>query len=402
MKLGGSACLLTLAVSVCASACGGTPGDSLFGPGAGSQSGGTTGAGGYTFGSGFAGQVVTSGGGVGTSGFGGFVTGGFGGSIPPAGGQPSGNGGIFGGGGDAGIFAGGATGTGGADASTPSGDGAFNPLKCDFSGTWASYVSIDVTWPASIVLQPGQGKLQQWNLTHEVQAPLSTTVNVHTRPCGIFLPDLQSTVLGLFQKFGIRFPNALFDKGTIPETTFSFVADISKSPITFSTDPFAILIGIDLANPVTAAWPAASAITPRDDDHDGKPGITVMPVTPAMDPSYSLPPADLLTGESASLVYIATRTVSALSGQIQSCDRLDADVTIQTVNGNPGIDSTVIGCHKVDSNGRDSGECAANEASFVDGARPQFTPAGPGHMTIVRVADGTTCADVRNRFPLQQ
>jgi hypothetical protein len=204
----------------------------------------------------------------------------------------------------------------------------------------------------------------------------------------------------LFQKFGIRFPNSLFDMGRIPETEFTFTADITKTPITFTTNPFAIVIGSSLPDATTAAWPAASAMTLRDDDNDGNPGITVTPVTGN---GYSLPPANLLTGDSAKLVYIATRTVSALSGRIVDCNHIEADVTIQTVNSKPGIDSTVVGCLRTGnpSQGVQPGPCAPDESAFIDGARPQFTPKAPGKMTIVRVSDSTTCADVRARFPQQ-
>jgi hypothetical protein len=66
------------------------------------------------------------------------------------------------------------------------------------------------------------------------------------------------------------------------------------------------------------------------------------------------------------------------------------------VNGKPGIDSRVIGCRKDDGN-----ECTREEAGFVDGIRPQFAPTAPGTLTVVRVHDGATCADVRARFPRQ-
>lgn len=398
MKLGNLSRAAALLLPAIVYACGGSSETALFG---------TVGP-----------SATGSGGGIAT------YTGGIGGQLPQGGGSAvsgAANGGsLFGTGGVAGASAGGAGGfTGGAGGLAPENggapsnggavgdrdggstplDGGFNPLTCDFSGTWASYVSIDVTWPGTIVLLQGQGKLQQWNLTREVQAPLSTTVTAHTKPCGIFLPDLQTTIFNFFQKYGIRFPDALFDHGTIPETTFNFVADITKTPITFKTDPFAIVIGSALANPTTAAWPAASAMTLRDDDNDKNPGITVIPVTTN---GYSLPPANLLTGELADLVYITTRTVSALSGTISDCNKIEADVTIQTVNGKPGIDSTVVGCRKQASKpGQTGTPCSADEASFVDGARPQFTPTGPGHMTIVRVAESATCADVRARFPLQ-
>lgn len=406
MKLGGFTYATTLAAPFVVLGCGGSPGDGLFGSTSHTSVGGSGGIN-YvppSYIGGAAGQLSgagggSSGGGLGgalsTGGYSGLGGGGYAGGFPP----PSGGSG--GASMDGGFLTGGASGAGASDAGVaPPTDGPFNPITCDFSGTWASYVSIDVTWPASVVLQPGEGKLQQWNLTHEVQAPLSTTVTAHTRPCGIFLPDLQTTILGLFQKFGIRFPNSLFDMGRIPETEFTFTADITKTPITFTTNPFAIVIGANLSNATTAAWPEVSAMTFRDDDNDGNAGITVTPVNGN---GYSLPPANLITGDSAKLVYIATRTVSSLSGRIVDCNHLEADVTIQTVNGKPGIDSTVVGCYRTGNaaNGVPPGPCAPDESAFIDGARPQFTPKGPGKMTIVRVTESATCADVRARFPQQ-
>jgi hypothetical protein len=407
MKLGGFTSLAALLAPLLVGGCGSSGSDTLFGSTTPGTLGGFGGVGNsppiYYAGSG--GQLPQGGAPIGgslpiagTAGSG-PSSGGFGGSPPPPPPSGGGSGGLSNDGGSLGP--GGTAGVGGSDAGvTPPADGPFNPVTCNFSGTWASYVAIDVTWPGTIVLMPGEGKLQQWNLTHEVQEPLSTTVTAHTRPCGIFLPDLQTTILGFFQKFGIRFPNALFDNGSIPETDFTFTADITKNPITFETNPFAIVIGASLSDAVTAPWPAVSAMTLRDDDNDGNPGITVTPVTTN---GYSLPPANLLTGDSAKLVYIATRTVSALSGRIVDCNRIEADVTIQTVNGMPGINSSVVGCLRTGNptGGVAPGPCAANESDFIDGARPQFTPKGPGKMTIVRVAENTTCSDVRGRFPLQ-
>jgi hypothetical protein len=384
-------------------ACGGSGGDVLFG--SPHTNAGGSGAN-YlppSYMGGAAGQFTGTGGGppggglggAPSGGFSGYASGGYAGGLPP---PPSGgSGGLSTDGGSTG----GSAGVGGSDGGfAPPPDGPFNPALCDFSGTWASYVSIDVDWPGTVVLSAGEGKLQQWNLTHELQAPFSTTVAAHTRPCGIFLPDLQTTIFVLFEKFGIRFPNSLFDMGKIPETDFTFTADITKSPVTFTTNPFAIVIGASLADATTAAWPTVSAMTLRDDDNDGNPGITVTPVTGN---GYYLPPANLITGDSAKLVYIATRTVSSLSGRIVDCNHIEADVTIQTVNGKPGIDSTVVGCLRTGnaSQGVQPGPCAPDEAAFIDGARPQFTPKGPGKMTIVRVAESATCADVRGRFPQQ-
>lgn len=278
------------------------------------------------------------------------------------------------------------------DASTT--DAGFNPALCDFTGTWASYITVPVTWPASIVLLAGSGMLQQWNLTIQTQEPGSLSVSSSSVPCGIFLPDLQSNFFQANAKFGIRFPDALFDDGGIPPTNFVINAVLTNDGIGFATDPFAILIGLTLPNATTAPWPGAQA---QLEDHDGDkhPGITVLPATGA---GYSLPPgsSNPFDTNRADLLYIAERTISAINGPIRDCDRLDGNVVIESVNGKPAIDSTVVGCHK-----QDGSECTADDAAFIDTNRPQFTPSGPGTIVNVRVPDGSTCAYVRALFPKQ-
>jgi len=371
-----------LAVGMTA-ACGGATSTDLFG---GSGSGGLNlqGAGGGFYASGS------------SPGSGGLPSsGGFGGDPFSGGGGGFGNGGFGNGGlGSGGLGSGGVSSGGGSSGGGTSGTGGTSSLvACNFSGTWGTYISQPVSWPAApFVLDAGKGNIQQWTLTHEVQ----NGVNVDTElvPCKIFLPDLQGSIAAGFYKYGIRFPDALFDAGGTQVTDFVMHGQVSPSgDVSFTTDPFAILVGLSLDNPVTADWPAASAIQSRDDDKDGKVGVTVIPVSGN---GYSLPPTDLLNGLSADLIYIAERTVASIAGKPVSCDEVHGTDTVVPVGTLPGINSSVIGCRN-----NDGSECSAQQAGFVDGIRPQFTPTGPGTLTSVRLPDNATCADVRNRFPEQ-
>jgi len=285
-----------------------------------------------------------------------------------------------------------AGGTAGAGGSAPA-DAGTKLASCDFSGTWASYVTQPVTWPASIVLFAGQGTIQQWNLTRQKLIPGTATFDAKTIPCGLVVPDLQSNFFQANAKFGLRFPDALFDQGGIPDAPFVIRATATGGKLGFETDPFAILIGVNLADAAKASWPAATALTPRDDDEDGNVGITV---AAAAGPGYSNFPgsSNPFDPVRADYVYIAERTVSSLLGTVDDCDHQHASVTVQAIGGKSGIDSTVIGCHKTDGT-----TCSAADAAFIDSNRPTFTPSGPGAMTIVRVPDAATCADVRARFP---
>jgi hypothetical protein len=213
-----------------------------------------------------------------------------------------------------------------------------------------------------------------------------------TSPCGIFLPDLQSDFFGGYSKFGIRFPDTLFDAGDIPQTTFVLKGKVTPTGFTFQTDPFAILIGATLDNATAAPWPAVAALKLVDHDLDKKPGITVVPATGS---GYSFPPCNL-SFETADLIYIAERTVSSLAGTVINCNEVHADVTIVSVNGKAGINSTVVGCRKTTG-----ADCVASDAAFIDANRPQYEASALGTMVSVRLPTGATCKDVRNRFPKQ-
>jgi hypothetical protein len=278
--------------------------------------------------------------------------------------------------------------SGGAGSEDPDG-GVPPPTGCDFSGTWATYMSVHVTWPQSpFVLVAGEGDLEQWNLSRQRQVGLD--VEAETKPCSIFLPDLQSDVLAGYAKFGIRFPDSLFDGGKVPWVSFVFKGMTTATGMEFQTEPFATLLGVTLPNANSASWPDVPNLTLEDDDADGKVGITVVPATGQ---GYAFPPTDL-TGGRADLIYIADRTIAALSTTNVDCDEVRGSVTIVPIGGKTGLNSTVVGCRKVGNV-----ECAAADADFIETNRPQYEPSGPGTFTAVRVKDGAECRDVRARFP---
>jgi hypothetical protein len=339
------------------SACGSTAGESLFSPT----------------------PVVSSGGGFSTGG----VT-----YVPPSTGGDSNadTGGVTGAGGETG------TGVGGVapiEAGTPDSSGTLGPTGCNFGGTWATYISVPVSWPAApLILQAGAGALQQWNLSHQVQVGID--VKSATVPCSIFLPDLKGDIFGGYESYGIRFPNSLFDAGAVPFVSFVMTATLGPTGLGFTTESFATLLGLDLANPTQVAWPDLSSMKIVDHDLDGKPGVTVVPATGA---NYSFPPTDT-AGNHADLIYIAERTVATLQGSFSGCDQTTGSVSLLPVSGGTGIDSTVVGCRKTDGT-----ECSNSDASFVNVIRPVYKPTGPGNFVSVRLPKNGTCADVRARFP---
>jgi hypothetical protein len=251
-----------------------------------------------------------------------------------------------------------------------------------------------VTWPVTpLVLNAGQGNLQQWNLSIEKQVS-PTSVEVSTTPCGIYLPDLQSSLFGGFAKFGIRFPDSLFDAGGIAKVPFTLTTEFgADGGLVLKTDPFALIAGAKLDHPTSEPWPGAAGLMLLDQDLDGRPGVTVIPATGS---GYSDPPTDLLNDQ-ADFIYIAERTVQALTFTVNTCDEIDGSVNIATIDGSAAIDSSVVGCHVMGGS-----DCTTDQAQFIDQNRPKFLPSSAGTMISVRIPDASTCADVRSRFPLMQ
>lgn len=285
----------------------------------------------------------------------------------------------------------------GLEAGAAADDGSGSLLECNYTGTWGSFIRVPVTWPATpFVLQAGQGELLQWTLSSRTQNS-PTSFHDDSVPCSIFLPDLTGDVLAAYERFGIRFPDSLFDQGGIPTAPFAANVTVTPSGITFDTSPIATLIGHAMANPVTTPWPETGQLSPEDQDFDGNPGVTVVAAT---GPGYNFPPVSIFPPAGGSdlprtnFLHIVTRTVATIHGSPVSCDELRGHVEIQQIDGKPAIDSRVIGCSKLDGS-----PCTADEAAFVDTNRPQFYPSAPGEIVSVRLPDDASCADVRARFP---
>jgi hypothetical protein len=289
-----------------------------------------------------------------------------------------------------------------ADATTLTGEGAV-PGTCDFNGTWASRLTINVTWAPqglnSIILAPGSGKIRQWirgdRVVHGTSAADATVV------CGIELPDFQSTALAATETYGVVFPGTLFDGNYLPTFTASGTLSGQTPGSTYKTTPSAALLGITLTNPTTDAWPM-TVTTSSDMDKDGKPGVTANVATgaSAQGTAYSgVPvgiPAPFTPTVRASRLYVAIRQVTVASGTATDCTHIRGTVTIPTIaaNSKVGIDSHVIGCELAAG-----GDCSATQANFVDNTQPVFTPTGTGTLESMRVPTGSSCASVRQMLP---
>jgi hypothetical protein len=302
--------------------------------------------------------------------------------------------------GDAGDSGGGTTPDAGPDASAHDGGSGADGGACNFAGTWASQISVDVTWAAGgtldIVIAPGSGTIKQWLLGTRTMS--GTTVTDTTAVCGIQLPDFHGSAL-VNEAYGIRFPNALFDSGDLSTFTIPGTVSGSTPTATYTTSPVAVLLGLTLANPTTAAWPG-TITTAVDEDGDHEPGITA---NVAQGGGFSNVPLDfsVVTGPNsvarANRLYLAIRQVTSVSAHFTDCDHATGSVTVPQLGSGAStkyaIDSHVIGCGLVGG----TTDCTATQTTFVDQNQPVFVPTATQFVST-RMPAGTSCATVRGTF----
>ena len=386
------------------------------GAGATGGSGGSTGGSGGSTGGSTGGATGGTGGGTGGSGTGG-ATGGSGGATGGSGGATGGSGGATGGaagatGGAAGATGGAAGATGGAAGATGGAAGATGgaagsggttggsagsgggmdaggcPSYTNF--TLAIHIVMDVTWPATISTNMGTGKVHLWNRAKMDASGSNLTGKVNS--CGTSLPDIVLNGVGATAAGGmfvsIEIPFAAWDAPSIPIFDQKGTFTGWNVGNTIDMDYTIALVGLTMADPLNAPWPATyTGITGQDAEGDSKLGITGVPKNGN---GYVYPPTALGifgSAPAAKNVYIASRNVLALKGSVPACDELAGDVNVKF------FDNHVIGCFTTMN-----AECDANQTKFVDDSRTKYTVTKATFLGK-KIPDTATCADVRAALP---
>ncbi|HEY2902780.1 MAG TPA: hypothetical protein VGL59_19520 [Polyangia bacterium] len=329
---------------------------------------------------------VPPGGSGGTTGGTGGTSGGSGGTTASGSGgtTASGSGGTSGGTGGSVVG-----GTGGMVA----GDGGTTDCPALTAFTLAVHIVLDATWPATAATSAGTGKIHLWNRA-KFNAT-GTTLAGDTWSCGTVLPpfalNFAGTVVTGGSMVSIDVPNSVWDAPTIPK--FPNMGSISgwNAGSSITIMPTVALVGLTMTDPM-AAWPMSyTGVTVVDADGDGKPGFTAIPKDGG---GFVAPPTGLGifgSAPSADQVYLASRTIVALAGKLDSC-------TAQSGTANVTFfDSHVVGCHV-----KGGAECTATQTDFVDQSRTDYKVPTPmsGTFTSKQVADAATCADVRAALPM--
>jgi hypothetical protein len=115
-------------------------------------------------------------------------------------------------------------------------------------------------------------------------------------------------------------------------------------------------------------------------DADGKAGVT----TPYKSGgSYLAVPVNVSKMPRADKAYLAARVVASMSGTLASCTSITGAATVTN------FDTHILGCEHAGG-----GDCTSTESDFTDTNRPAYV-AGAATISLVKVANGASCAAVR-------
>lgn len=261
--------------------------------------------------------------------------------------------------------------------------------SCDFSGTWAVKFHIPVTWRSNIGIDGGTGAIEQWALVtrrDEDGHILEETV----RPCGSVIPTYRSRGIYGGEQYGVGFPDALFDSGSLPTLAASTWLSGRAPGDSYDVPPIPLTLGIDLPSPKDFVWPKLARNLTQyltDSDNDGQPGVTAYARD---DGALVLPPVDMSKSRRARKFHIALRNLIGARGKIISCDRFEGNVIVANVGGKAAIQSTILGCELTDSS-----PCSGAHATLANTLQPSYQVGEGSRNIMVRVPDSTTCAEVR-------
>jgi hypothetical protein len=260
---------------------------------------------------------------------------------------------------------------------------------CNLTGAWALKVTATVSWAGTLVISAGTNQtVTFWALIQGTEN--GTTLSGTIVPCGIALPDFMSSIGGL--TYGVTFPNSIFDGGHLTPVNASLTVSSTAPGATVTTAAEANLIGINLANPATAAWPnLMTAQTDQvDADADGNPGVTGIPKSGT--PYSSIPVQIVPTAIYASQLYFALRSVISLNGTLNTCTNASGNATVSH------LDNHIIGCRTMAADGGIGSLCTSTETTFADNNSPVLTT-NSAKFTASMLTNAATCPNVRAALP---
>jgi len=255
---------------------------------------------------------------------------------------------------------------------------------CDLNGTWAVKISASISWNSSATLAAGSGTVTSWLLVARTQS--GATVTDVSRPCGLVLPDFQGNAQLGSETYGMTLPNSIFDNNTLQTATSTGTFNPGASPgAAFSSTAVGTLLGLTLSNPLNNGWPPAGSAKHVDEDNDGKPAITVLSKTGS---PYSLFPLDASKSARATDLYFAARQITTFGGTLTSCTEQSGAAVISK------LETLVVGCRTATG-----GDCTPTQRDYLNIFKPTYIAPANATYTMVKIANGSSCATVRSTLP---
>jgi hypothetical protein len=273
---------------------------------------------------------------------------------------------------------------GSSSDSKPAEQPAKNPpaaASCELPNTYtrATRATVEVSWPETLALTAGTGKLVTWGkVTYTKRS--DGAIEMESRPCGSLQPVMITSELVGGLKSATQIPFKAFDSPNMP----ALRTVIMQRPDRSFTFRFGIPLGTMLSDP-DDKWPSPTMLEPFDHDGDGSPGVTTLPLD---GPEYTVPPTSISLQGSIDRLYLASRMRIQVS-VTPACSGT-AVGPIEPL----GFDSTIVGCHV--KNGDD---CNEAELDFIRAGRFNYTLGKSGGWAEVEVPKDASCADVRAALP---
>lgn len=272
-------------------------------------------------------------------------------------------------------------------SSLPNAAPACNSGVCGYScnalgGVYALKLVMQVGWPSTQYVRAGSGTAQVWIRLAFTQS--GTALSGSVALCGQTLPQFANSVTS--DRYLYSYPNALFDTA-LPTASFSGTLASTNPGAGLSSSVAALLLGINMSDPVNGSWPSPATARSNQVDHDAdtEVGVTVSFVDNS---TYNhVQTTASFSAARASHAYKTERLRFSLAGAFSGCSGASGPATVQS------LDTRTIGCRLASS----GGDCNSSQYSHLESNAPVYSVSSATYsMTKLGNVGATfTCAQVR-------
>jgi hypothetical protein len=306
------------------------------------------------------------------------------------------------------------------------GDGKSQTCACDLSGYWGMRIDsqlkvAELTLGGVPVIAGSQTPTYIWELNRFRYDGVE--IKIDNKNCGMSDdPEVESPLYG--ETYSSSTPWAVLDPLPLtPAQSVPLPRSAALPGMPYLAPREAVQQGINLNDPLNAAWPMSSADVPAnawvDYDHDGIPGVTFWPAS-TLKPTrrggaetYSYTPVGLkvgtsLVGSRVGCMSGGIRAIRVLNGKIDTCAQISGNLMIERFEGRiqactvvnmADWDTKQITCSAQDWLAAE--RCSADDVQFIDLQSQATQTGGPFELMKLGGLDATEidCAKVRAALP---